>query len=66
MMPLDPDQSLFFHIYGKAVKITAVFTDVDDANRYMLERQGREGVIASWDGLVLIAACDDLGFDVAA
>jgi hypothetical protein len=45
---------------GRFHKATAVFSDVDDANAYLASAPG-EAVIAVFDGMILIAACDDLG-----
>ena len=39
---------------GKLFDVTAIFTDPDEANRYM-ERHSDEGVIAEVQGVVFIA-----------
>lgn len=59
-MILSPDQPLFIHTFGRAVRVTAIFTDPDSANRFMDQNQSH-GVLAEYAPFVLLAELSDLG-----
>lgn len=51
---------LYIRMFGKMVKVTALFAHADMANAYLAEHPG-EGVIAEWRGFVVVASNTDLG-----
>lgn len=59
-MQLKPDQILYAQVFGKAIRVTAVFTDDATANGYMEEHPG-EGLLEVMQDLRLIAKMDDKG-----
>jgi hypothetical protein len=63
-MKLADDQILYVRMYGKAVRVTAIFQNDDDANAFMA-RHPEQSVIACFGPLILIANAADLGIDVA-
>lgn len=59
-MQLAQDQPLFFHDFINLYRITAIFATDTAANAH-LETHAGEGVLATWDPYVLIAAKTNLG-----
>jgi hypothetical protein len=57
---LKEDQKLFIYSMGKKIRVTAIFHDDAEANKYM-ERHKDEGVIACFTPYVFIANVYDLG-----
>jgi hypothetical protein len=63
MAKLKPEHVIYVRSMGKALRITAMFTNVADANAY-LERHKDEGVIAEIQGIVFIANLHDKGVKI--
>lgn len=59
-MKLKDDQILHIYSMGKKIRVTAIFHDDDEANKYM-ENHSDEGVIACFDPYVFIANVYDKG-----
>ena len=59
-MKLPDHQHLYVRSMGKSLRVTAMFKDDDDANRYMA-RNRDEGVVAVMAGVVLLANLYDKG-----
>lgn len=55
---------LYVRSMGKALRITAIFTNDDDANRFM-ERNPDDAVVACFAGLVFLARKYDRGVTIA-
>lgn len=59
-MRLNDKQFLFVRSMGKALRVTALFTSVDEANEYS-KRHSDEGVVAEFGSYILIANLYDQG-----
>lgn len=60
-MRLKPNEVLLVRGgLGRYHRTTAVFTNTESANAYMANAPG-EAVIAVFDAIIFIAACEDLG-----
>jgi hypothetical protein len=59
-MKLKPEQTLY--VMGKALQVTAIFTDSEEANRYMETRE--EGVVAEFGPYILLAHLHDKGISI--
>ena len=46
-MILVPDQPLFIHTFGRAIRVTAIFQSADEANQCM-EINPEQGVLACY------------------
>ena len=57
---LAKTESLYIHDMGKAFRVTAIFSDTDEANRYMEEHTG-QSVIACLGPFILLADKHDDG-----
>jgi hypothetical protein len=57
---LNDQQTIYVRSMGKALRVTAMFTDEAEANRYM-ERNADEGVVAVFGPYVLLANLFDKG-----
>lgn len=62
-MRLNPDQIMYVRSMGKALRVTAIFTNDDDANNYM-RRNKDEAVIACFEPFVLLANVYDKGVPI--
>ena len=62
-MKLKPEQMLYVRTMGKALKVTAVFTDDDSANAYM-SNHSDEGVVAEFAPYIFIANVYDNGIQI--
>lgn len=65
-MKLKPEQLMYVRSMGKALQITAIFTDADEANRYMARPGLEEGVVAEFGPYIILAAMYDKGIDLPA
>jgi hypothetical protein len=54
-----PEEKLYLYSMGKRLRVTAIFTDVQDANRYMEGKD--EGVIAELGPFIFLANLYDPG-----
>ncbi len=59
-MKMKPEQNMLIKSMGKLLKITAIFHNVNEANKY-LEKHKDEGVIACYDPYIFIANLYDKG-----
>ena len=59
-MKLKPEQIMYVRSMGKALRVTAIFTDAKDANKYM-EANRDQGVIAEFKPFIFIANLHDQG-----
>lgn len=59
-MKLQDHQTIYVRSMGKDLRVTAVFTNDDDANTYM-EKNRDEGVIAVYGDVVFLANVYDHG-----
>lgn len=58
-MKLSDTQTLYVRSMGKALRVTAIFTNVREANQYMETRD--EGVVAEFGPYILLAGLYDKG-----
>ena len=63
-MKFKKHQTIYVRSMGKALKVTALFTDADETNQY-LEKHPDEGVIAVYAQFVFIAGLYDKGTKIA-
>lgn len=61
---LAKQHTVYVRSMGKALRITAMFTSVDEANAYM-ENNTDEGVIAEIQGVIFLANLHDQGVKIA-
>jgi len=54
------EQTLYIRSMRKALKVTAIFQDLDAANEYMKNNRN-EGCVAEFNGLILLANLYDRG-----
>lgn len=64
MPKLKDTEKLYVRSMGKALRVTAIFTNDDDANRFM-ERNDDDAVVACFAGIVLLAKKHDYGVKIA-
>lgn len=62
-MKLNKQHSFYFRSMGKVLRVTAIFTNDNDANEYMSKNRD-EGVIAVVNGYVFLANVYDKGIKV--
>ena len=62
-MRIPKELTLYIRSMGKALRVTAIFQDVDEANKYM-EQNKDEGVVAEFNGMVLLADLYDHGAEI--
>ena len=62
-MKFKPEQMLYVRSMGKLLRITAIFSDVAEANKYM-ENHRDEGLVAEFAPFLLIANLYDPGLKV--
>jgi hypothetical protein len=63
MPKMKDEHHLYIRSMGKALRVTAWFTDDDAANAWM-ERNSGHGVVAVLDGLILVANIYDQGHPI--
>lgn len=67
MPKLKDEHVLYVRSMGKALRVTAWFTDEAAANAYMASARGRqEGVVAQFGELILLADMHDKGVTIPA
>lgn len=62
-MKLADHQAIYVRSMGKALRVTAMFTDVAEANQYM-EKNLDDGVIAEYGGVIFLANVYDTGVKI--
>jgi len=62
-MRLKAEQSLYVRTMGKALRVTAIFTDMAACNAY-LERHRDEGVVAEFAPFIFVAHLHDHGITI--
>ena len=62
-MKLKDYQIIYVRSMGKLLKVTALFTDNSECNKY-LESHKDEGVIAEYGNTIFVANCYDHGLKV--
>jgi hypothetical protein len=62
-MKLKPEHMLYVRSMGKALRVTAIFTNHDEANTYM-DTHRDEGCVAVFGSLVLLANLYDQGINI--
>lgn len=65
-MKLSDTQTLYVRSMGKALKVTAMFTDEDKANAYMAKPDNNGGVVAVFGKFILVADVYDNGVKIGA
>lgn len=65
MPKLKPEQTLYVRSMGKALKVTAMFTSVDETNEYLASSAGKDqGVVAEFPPFVFVANLYDKGVQI--
>ena len=62
-MKMKPQEVLYIRSMGKALRVTAMFLNDDEANDYMAKNPD-EGVVAEFDGRVYLANLRDKGVKI--
>lgn len=55
------DDKLLIRSMGKSLRITAIFTDADEANKHMQKPNNNDGVIATFGDFIFLANVYDKG-----
>lgn len=61
-MKLNPEQTLYIRSMGKALQVTAIFTDISAANRHM--ERSNDAVVAEFGKLIFLADVGDKGIKI--
>lgn len=56
---------LYIHSMGKRIRVTAIYTDTDDANRHMERSDNNDAVIACFGPFIFLADKYDTGIKAA-
>lgn len=60
-MKFNDKQTLYVRSMGKALRVTAIFTDDDEANRHMARSDNDDAVVAVFGPYILLADKYDHG-----
>lgn len=58
------NEKLYIHSMGKALQVTAIFTDTETANKYMAKPGNMDGVIATFEPFIFLANISDKGLNL--